>query len=38
VTSLDDTISITHNYLSGNIYWRVMGRYLAHRFLKKQGI
>jgi hypothetical protein len=38
VTSLDDTISITHNYLSGNIYWRVLGRYLAHRYLKKQGI
>jgi len=38
VTSLDDTISVTHNYLSGNIYWRVLGRYLAHRYLKKQGI
>lgn len=38
VKSLDDTISITHNYLSGNIYWRVMGRYLRHRFLKRQGI
>ena len=38
VTSLDDTISVTHNYLSSNIYWRVLGRYLVHRFLKKQGI
>lgn len=38
VTSLDDTVSITHNYLAGNIYMRVLGRYLAHRYLNKQGI
>jgi len=38
VTSLDDTVSVTHNYLSGNIYMRVLGRYLSHRFLKKQGV
>ncbi len=38
VLSLDDTISITHNYLSGNVFFRVLGRYLTHRFLKKQGI
>ncbi|MEM7305496.1 MAG: cupin-like domain-containing protein [Planctomycetota bacterium] len=38
VESLDDSVSITHNYVSGNIYFRVLGRYLAHRFLKKQSI
>ena len=38
VVSLDDTISITHNYMSGNIYFRVLGRYLARRFLKKVGV
>ena len=38
VESLDDTISITHNYLSANIFGRVLLRYLRNRFLHHQGI
>ena len=38
VFSLEDSISITHNYMAPDIYFRVLGRYLAHRFLGMQGI
>ena len=38
VTSLDDTISITHNYLASNNVMRFLGHLFATRFLGKEGI
>ena len=38
VISLDDTISITHNYLASNNVMRFLGHLFATRFLGKEGI